>query len=100
MKSKIASFIISFVMILIIGVLTLFGFLLYQEIIKQADEPIVEDFIGRYDVEKEDTVDTKTIETPKVIESNPFKEIGNSKNPNIVDYSNVNVDKFFYITFC
>ena len=96
MKSKIASFIISFVMILIIGVLTLFGFLLYQEIIKQADEPIVEDFIGRYDVEKEDTVDTKTIETPKVIESNPFKEIGNSKNPNIVDYSNVNVDKYFY----
>ena len=96
MKSKIASFIISFVMILIIGVLTLFGFLLYQEIIKQADEPIVEDFIGRYDVEKEDTVDTKTIETPKVIESNPFKEIGNSKNLNIVDYSNVNVDKYFY----
>lgn len=96
MKSKIASFIISFVMILIIGVLTLFGFLLYQEIIKQADEPIVEVFIGRYDVEKEDTVDTKTIETPKVIESNPFKEIGNSKNPNIVDYSNVNVDKYFY----
>ena len=96
MKSKLASFIISVVMILIIGVLTLFGFLLYQEFVGMETSSKVEEFVGKYDVKREDTVDTKTIETPKVIESNPFKEIGNSKSPNVVDYSNVNVDKYFY----
>ena len=96
MKSKLASFIISVVMILIIGVLALFGFLIYQEFIETETSSKVEEFVGKYDVDKEETVDTKTIETPKVIESNPFEAIGNSKAPNIADYSNVNVDKYFY----
>ncbi len=96
MKSKLASFIISVVMILIIGVLALFGFLIYQEFIETETSSKLEEFVGKYDVDKEETVDTKTIETPKVIESNPFEAIGNSKAPNIADYSNVNVDKYFY----
>lgn len=96
MKSKIASFIISFVMILIIGVLTLFGFLIYQKITETENKPAIEEFIGKYIPKNENTVDTKTIETPGVIESNPFETIENSTSPKVVDYSNVNVDKYFY----
>lgn len=97
MKSRFASIVMSFVIILIIGALILFGIIIYQDIssgMEIATEP--EDFIGNY-TESEDTVDTKTIQTPKVVENNPFEGLESTiPEQNNVDYSNVTVDKYFY----
>ena len=92
MKSRLASFIMSIVIMLIIVALILLGMIFYQEFsnVKTAS---AENFIGNY-ISPANTVDTIT--TPQVIENNPFDNIQSSHEENNVDYSNVNVNKYFY----
>ena len=92
MKSRLASFIMSIVIMLIIAALILLGMIFYQEFsnVKTAS---AENFIGNY-ISPANTVDTIT--TPQVIENNPFDNIQSSHEGNNVDYSNVNVNKYFY----
>ena len=92
MKSRLASFIMSIVIMLIIAALILLGMIFYQEFsdVKTAS---AENFIGNY-ISPANTVDTIT--TPQVVENNPFDNIQSSHEGNNVDYSNVNVNKYFY----
>lgn len=95
MKSKLASFIISFIMILIIILFVLFGFILWQNIEKMQISVEPENFQGNFTTES-NTLDTNTITTPKV-QDNPLNTIasGSNKDKNI-DYSNVKVDNYFF----
>ena len=92
MKSRLASFIMSIVIMLIIAALILLGMIFYQEFsnVKTAS---AENFIGNY-ISPANTVDTIT--TPQVIENNPFDNIQSIDEKNNVDYSNVTVNKYFY----
>jgi len=94
MKSKFATIIMGIIILLIIGVIGIFGMIFYQEIIglEVATEP--ENFQTVFS-DKTDTVDTN-LETPQIIK-NPLEDIqdGNTQISQ-VDYSNVNVDKYFY----
>ena len=92
MKSRLASFIMSIVIMLIIVALILLGMIFYQEFsnVKTAS---AENFIGNY-ISPANTVDTIT--TPQVIENNPFDNIQSIDEKNNVDYSNVTVNKYFY----
>ena len=95
MKSRVAGFIMSIVIILIICALILLGMIFYQEIsgVETATEP--ENFIGNY-TSNENTVDTETITTPQVVENNPLNDLQSGSNNTNVDYSSVTVDKYFY----
>ena len=94
MKSKLASFIMLLVIILIVLAMILLGIIIFQDIsgIETATNP--ENFIGNY-VSNEETIDTESIKTPQIVENNPLDDIESTTNESI-DYSNVNVDKYFY----
>ena len=97
MRSRLATFIISIVTILIIAVFALFGMIFWQEF---------KDLQAGAEVEGVQTVISENqnrntiyedIKTPEIIE-NPFDQIqdsGQSSTVN-VDYSNITVDKYFY----
>ena len=94
MKNKIATIIMSIIIILIIGVFSLFGILLWKEIkrMETSVEPENVVTIFQQGEEKEE----KDIKAPKIIE-NPFEGIKDGKKEvNEVDYSNITVDKYFY----
>lgn len=95
MKSKLASFIMSIVIILIVCALILLGTIFYQELFDMETASVPENFIGNY-TNNENTVDVSTIKTPQVVESNPLDNIPNSDEVNNFDYSSVNVNKYFY----
>ncbi len=95
MKSRLASFIMSMVIILIICALILLGIIFYQEISDMETTATPENFIGNY-TSNENTVDITTIKTPQVIENNPLDDIQDSNQISNVDYSSVTVDKYFY----
>ena len=93
MKSKIATFIISIIIILIVSVLGIFGMIIFQEIQDMATSIEPENF--ETTISDNDTID-QDITIPKILE-NPFEKIRDRNNDNSnVDYSNVNVDKYFY----
>ena len=94
MKSKLASFIMLLVIIFIVLAMILLGIIIFQDIsgIETATNP--ENFIGNY-VSNEETIDTESIKTPQIVENNPLDDIESTTNESI-DYSNVNVDKYFY----
>lgn len=97
MRSRLATFIISIVTILIIAVFALFGIIFWQEFKELQAGAEVE---GVQTVITEDqnrnTID-QDIKTPEIIE-NPFDQIQDSGQSSAVniDYSNVTVDKYFY----
>ena len=97
MKSRIATFIISIVTVLIIAVFALFGIIFWQEF---KDFQSVAEVEGVQTVISENqnrnTID-QDIKTPEIIE-NPFDQIQDSGQSTAVnvDYSNVTVDKYFY----
>ncbi len=94
MKSKLASLIMFFIMILIFAVIAIFGLIVFQEIqgMETAIEP--EDFKTIIS-DNHNTIDNN-IEIPKIIE-NPLEKIkDNNTVIQNVDYSNVSVDKYFY----
>lgn len=94
MRSKLASFIMLLVIIFIVLAMILLGIIIFQDIsgIETATNP--ENFIGNY-VSNEETIDTESIKTPQIVENNPLDDIESTTNESI-DYSNVNVDKYFY----
>ena len=97
MKSRLATFIISIVTILIIAVFALFGMIFWQEfkdLQAGAEVEGVQTVISEN--QNRNTID-QDIKTPEIIE-NPFDQIqdsGQSSTVN-VDYSNITVDKYFY----
>ena len=99
MKSRLASFIMTLVVILIICAIILLGVIIFQDFLDIETESEPKDFVGTY-VSSENTVDTETIRTPQVIENNPFeglKSQNDGTNTGVeVDYSQVTVDKYFY----
>ena len=97
MRSRIATFFIVIVTILIIAVFALFGMIFWQEFKDlqagaevEGVQTVISENQNRNTIEQD-------IKTPEIIE-NPFDEIQDStQNPSInVDYSNVTVDKYFY----
>ena len=97
MRSRLATFIISIVTILIIAVFALFGMILWQEfndIQTGAEVEGVQTVISEN--QNRNTID-QDIKTPEIIE-NPFDQIQDSGQSSAVnvDYSNVTVDKYFY----
>ena len=95
MKSKkretLTSIIIFFVIIAIIATAIVLGLIFLQEFLKEEDT-VAEDF--KYNATNQEKTAQEEIETPKIVE-NPVNKINSSSVKN-VDYSNVNVDKFFY----
>lgn len=93
MKSKITSIIMSFVIILIIGVFGVFGIIIWQEItsIQTSSEP--EGIKTEININNNNI--NRNLQTPNIIE-NPLDKISNSNSNQNTNYSNVNVNKFFY----
>ena len=94
MKSRLASFIMLLVMVLIILAMILLGMIIFQDISKVETATGPENFIGNY-TNDEETIDMESIKTPQIVENSPLDDIESTTNENI-DYSNVNVDKYFY----
>ena len=89
MKSKFSTFIISIVLVLITLIMILLGIIFYNELKNMEISVDPENF--KTIISSENTID-KDIETPEIIE-NPFDDNSDIKE---VDYSNVNIDKYFY----
>ncbi len=97
MRSRLSTFIISIVTILIIAVFALFGMIFWQEfkdLQAGAEVEGVQTVISEN--QNRNTID-EDIKTPEIIE-NPFDQIqdGGQSSAVNVDYSNVTVDKYFY----
>lgn len=95
MKSRFATIIISFIIILIITVMGIFGIIIFQEI--QSKYTSIEPENFETIISENDTIQ-KDINIPNILE-NPLDKItdGNSNQNNAnIDYSNINVDKYFY----
>ena len=99
MKSKIASFIMTILVILIISILILLGIFVYQEIYNE-DSNQIEEFESTYNPTSENSVeDTKKITTPQLIKDKISQIINSSsENNNKTEnkYENVQIDKYFY----
>ena len=95
MKSKkretLTSIIIFFIIIKIIETAIVLGLIFLQEFLKEEDT-VAEDF--KYNATNQESKAQEEMETPEIVE-NPINEINSTEVKN-VDYSNVNVDKFFY----
>ncbi len=94
MKNKIAGVIMTIIIVLIIGVFSLFGMLLWNELKRMETAVQPENAVTIFS-EGEETV-KKDIKTPQIIE-NPFENIKDgNQQVNEVDYSNISVDRYFY----
>ena len=97
MRSRLATFIISIVTILIIAVFALFGMIFWQEF-KDLQAGVEVEGVQTVISENQNrnTID-EDIKTPEIIE-NPFDQIqdGGQSSAVNVDYSDVTVDKYFY----
>ena len=83
----------SIIIILIIGIISIFGIILWEEI-QQTETSIEPESFKTVFSENSNTVN-KNIETPAVKE-NVFDDIKDSNQNTSVDYSNIKVDKYFY----
>ena len=94
MKSKFPTIIMSVVIILIVCVFILFGYIFFEEFVQLTTSVEPENFQTTIS-ENSNTINTN-IETPQIIE-NPLDNIESSQeNIQKVDYSNIEVDKYFY----
>lgn len=93
MKNKFTTIIIAFVVLGIIGVLILFGIIIINEFQNTQASSIIEDFKTSISDAK-NTIDTD-IRAPQIVE-NPLDNIQGTSTSNNVNYSNVDVDKYFY----
>lgn len=91
MKSKIASFIITFMIILMIGILCFLGIIVYNKLIKINIVNEVADFTSNITISGESK--KEDIKTPEIIEIESTSSGQESEN---IDYSNKEIDKFFY----
>ena len=94
MRNKFPTFIMNIIIILIICVFILFGYIFFEEFVQLSTSVEPENFQTIIS-ENSNTIDTN-IETPQIIE-NPLDDIKEiQENAKKVDYSNVQVDKYFY----
>ena len=96
MKSKFANFIMSIIIILIIAVIGIFGIIIWEEIKKLdiAQEP--EDFEMIASNKPKEEIDNKNIKTPNIVENELEKLPEINQNNENINYSQINVDKYFY----
>lgn len=93
MKSKFTTIIMTIITILIIFVLAVFGLIIIQEI-QQTETTVGAELFHTVIEDRNDTIE-KDIEIPQIIE-NSLGDIQDADTTNKVDYSNVQVDKYFY----
>lgn len=94
MKSKLATIIITIVILLTIGVFSLFGMMIWNEI-KEMEMSAQPENVKTIISESTNTKDEE-IKAPQIIE-NPFDNIKDENNQNReIDYSNVTINKYFY----
>ena len=102
MKEKISTIIMIIISLAIIGVIILFGVIIYQEFLTIDTNFAPEDFQTVFEDETP-TANTndisENIQTPEIVQSteNAFANINSVGGNNTeIDYSNINVDKYFY----
>lgn len=91
MKSKITSFIMTTITILMIGILIFLGLIIYNEITKTNIVSEVQEFVSNITISSRNTIEN--IKTPEIleIESDLSKQIEED-----IDYNNNQIDKYFY----
>ena len=95
MKSKIATFIMSIIILLIIGVLIIFGMLLYTEIAQSGLNEGVENFVTTVtSIGKEE----ENLSTPEYIERdlNELKPQNVTNNNSAQENNNITINKYYY----
>lgn len=93
MKSKFAGFLMTIIILLIIGVISVFVLIFWEEIQSMETDMVSEDFKTTIS-DSSNTIDTN-IETPAIIE-NKLDSMKDSNTSNNINYNNVNIDKYFY----
>ncbi len=94
MKSRLANFIITVVIFLIISVFILFGMILWNEL-KKVETSVEPESAKTTSFEEKHTID-ENLKVPEVQE-NPLNNIqGNGSNQQQIDYSNITVNKYFF----
>lgn len=91
MKSKIASFIMSVMTILMIGILCFLVIIVYNEITKTNIADEVEAFTSNIIISSENK--KENIKTPEIIE---IESISSEQIDENINYTNIKIDKFFY----
>ena len=110
MRSKLATFIISTIMFLIICVFILFGIIFWNQYV-QLQTSTQPESVGtivpepQEPEENQNTID-KDIKVPEIIEENPFEGIKDTniytsqteeqEQPSNIDYTNITINKYFY----
>lgn len=96
MRDKISTIIMILIVLGIIGVTGIFGYILYDEL-TNLQQTVAEDFQTTFDDDTSVAAIENEVKAPEVIENslNEIEGTNNGQNTNI-DYSNVNVDKYFY----
>lgn len=102
MKEKISTIIMIIISLAIIGVIILFGVIIYQEFLTIDTNFAPEDFQTVFEDETP-TANTndisENIQTPEIVQNteNAFANINSASGNNTeIDYSNINVNKYFY----
>lgn len=100
MRDKLTTVIITFVILGIIGVLIVFGMIAFEEITKMSNVETATDPVqweeNENQVANQDKTLENNIEVPGIVE-NPLDKLTQTPDTNTnVDYSNVNVNKYFY----
>lgn len=100
MRDKLTTVIITFVILGIIGVLIVFGMIAFEEITKLSNLETATDPVqweeNKNQVVNQDKTLENNIEVPGIVE-NPLDKLTQTPDTNTnVDYSNVNVNKYFY----
>ena len=100
MRDKLTTVIITFVILGIIGVLIVFGMIAFEEITKMSNVETATDPVqweeNENQVANQDKTLENNIEVPRIVE-NPLDKLTQTPDTNTnVDYSNVNVNKYFY----
>ena len=100
MRDKLTTVIITFVILGIIGVLIVFGMIAFEEITKLSNVETATDPVqweeNKNQVVNQDKTLEDNIEVPGIVE-NPLDKLTQTPDTNTnVDYSNVNVNKYFY----
>ena len=92
MKSKITTFIMTLLTILLIGLITIIGLMIYNDIAKTNIADEVQDFVSNITISSGGTNQNK-IQTPQILETT-VETISPSDEK--IDYSNSNINKYFY----
>ena len=92
MKSKITTFIMTLLTILLIGLITIIGLMIYNDIAKTNIADEVQDFVSNITISS-GGINQNKIQTPQILETT-VETISPSDEK--IDYSNSNINKYFY----